>query len=139
MQSIFGSFFRRVDQGLYDIPDGDELWKLLLVLALNKIRSKATYYRALKRDAVRNVGGAQGESLLQLHACARDVETEHFEMVLNEILDRLPAECRSMAKLRLDGREVGEIAHSTGRSRRSVERILQETRRKLRGLLHEEQ
>ena len=26
VQSVFVSFFRRVRQGYYDVPDGDELW-----------------------------------------------------------------------------------------------------------------
>ena len=40
VQSVFGSFFRRIRQGFYDVPDGDELWKLLLVIALHKIREQ---------------------------------------------------------------------------------------------------
>src|SRR5262249_44137996 len=39
VQAVFGSFFRRASQGQYDVPDGEELWKLFLVLALNKIRA----------------------------------------------------------------------------------------------------
>src|SRR2546428_2278489 len=37
VQSVFRTFFRRVTQGQYDVPAGEELWKLLLVMALNKI------------------------------------------------------------------------------------------------------
>src|SRR5262245_20820873 len=40
VQSIFRTFFRGVRQGFYDVPEGDALWKLLLVIALNKIRAK---------------------------------------------------------------------------------------------------
>jgi hypothetical protein len=28
VQSIFRTFFRRVRRGCYDVPDGEELWKL---------------------------------------------------------------------------------------------------------------
>lgn len=38
VQSVFGSFFRGAQQGYYEIPVGEELWKLFLVMALNKIR-----------------------------------------------------------------------------------------------------
>src|SRR5215218_1826604 len=37
VQSVFRSFFRGVDQGFYDVPDGEELWGLFLVMALNKV------------------------------------------------------------------------------------------------------
>ena len=59
-------------------------------------------------------------------------------LVLEEILERLPPQHRLMLRLRIDGHTVIEIADTTGRSRRSVERILQETRSKLRDLLPEE-
>jgi RNA polymerase sigma-70 factor (ECF subfamily) len=53
VQSVFGSFFRRAGQGYYDVPAGDELWKLLLVIALNKIRAQSAFHRAAKRDVRR--------------------------------------------------------------------------------------
>ena len=49
VQSVFRTFFRRAAQGHYEIPDGEELWKLFLVIALNKIRAIAQYHRAAKR------------------------------------------------------------------------------------------
>ena len=36
VQSIFRTFFRRVAGGQYDVPNGDELWKLLLVIGLEQ-------------------------------------------------------------------------------------------------------
>src|SRR5436190_234194 len=57
LQSIFTSFFRGVGRGYYDVPAGDELWKLFLVIALNKICAKGTYHRAAKRDVRVTVGG----------------------------------------------------------------------------------
>src|SRR5689334_207958 len=36
VQSVFGSFFRGAQQGYYDVPAGEELWKLFLVITLNK-------------------------------------------------------------------------------------------------------
>src|SRR5438093_1250171 len=38
VQTVFRTFFRRAATGHYQIPDGEELWKLFLVIALNKIR-----------------------------------------------------------------------------------------------------
>src|SRR3954470_24029280 len=39
VQSVFRAFFDGAGQGLYDVPAGEDLWKLLVVIALNKIRS----------------------------------------------------------------------------------------------------
>ena len=50
MQSVFQVFFQGALGGCYDVPAGEELWPLLLVIALNKIRSQGTYHRAAKRD-----------------------------------------------------------------------------------------
>src|SRR5437867_3871451 len=38
VQSVFRSFFRKAALGMYDVPDHEELWKLLMVIALNKLR-----------------------------------------------------------------------------------------------------
>jgi RNA polymerase sigma-70 factor, ECF subfamily len=57
---VFVAFFRRAGQGCYDIPEGGTAWKLLLVIAMNSIRSSATYYFAAKRDAQRTVVGVAG-------------------------------------------------------------------------------
>ena len=44
VQSVFRTFFRAASQGLYDVPAGDDLWKLLLVIALNKIRAAGIHH-----------------------------------------------------------------------------------------------
>src|SRR5439155_9824678 len=46
VQSVFRIFFRRAAEGHYDVPAGEDLWKLLLVLALNKIRAQRVHHRA---------------------------------------------------------------------------------------------
>ena len=138
VQSVFKTLFHRIGQGYYDIPDGDELWKLLLVITLNKIRAKATYVHAVKRDARRTTDAAMARQRIETVDCVRTSETDHADLVLTEILERLPSEHRFILRLRIDGYTVEEIGATTGRSRRSIERILQETRAKLRGLLQEE-
>src|SRR5918911_5741043 len=50
VQSVFRVFFAAASQGLYDVPAGEDLWKLLLVIALNKIRSEGVFHQAAKRD-----------------------------------------------------------------------------------------
>jgi RNA polymerase sigma-70 factor (ECF subfamily) len=132
VQAVFGSFFRRVSQGQYDVPDGEELWKLFLVLALNKIRAVGAFHRAAKRD-IRLTCAGEGTSLAQ--AQQDDTPTHFLQLAIQEALERLPEQHRLMVELRIQGHEVAEIADKIGRAKRSVERVLQEARRLLADLL----
>jgi RNA polymerase sigma-70 factor, ECF subfamily len=133
VQSVFRSFFRVVRSKLYDVPAGEELWKLLLVMALNKIRAQGAYHRAAKRD-VRHTSG--GDHLM--HAAQPGREDEAFtvlQMVVAESLQQLPEVSRTIVELRIEGYEVAEIAEKTGRSKRTVERNLQDYRTALEKIL----
>jgi RNA polymerase sigma-70 factor (ECF subfamily) len=132
VQSVFGRFFRRARSGDYDVPVGQELWKLLLVIAMNRIRAAEAHHRAFKRD----VGATAGGDLDREPGGGRGADDEaHLQLVVNDALERLPERHRELVELRLYGYEVGEIAEMTGRSRRTVERVLQEARAKLDDLL----
>jgi RNA polymerase sigma-70 factor (ECF subfamily) len=135
VQSVFRTFFRRASEGHYDIPDGDELWKLLLVISLNKIRTLAGYHRAAKRDvratvAIPPEAAAPGSS--------EEESLKILEMVIEETLSDLPEAQREMIRLRIEGHGVAEIAKKTQRSKRSVERVLQQFRSRLGRLVLEE-
>jgi RNA polymerase sigma-70 factor (ECF subfamily) len=134
VQAVFGSFFRRVSQGHYDVPDGEELWKLFLVLGLNKIRAVGAFHRAAKRD-VRLTCAGEGASALGVQVQEDATPSQFLQLAIHEALERLPPQHRQMVELRIQGHEVAEIAQKTGRSKRSVERVLQEARRVLADLL----
>jgi RNA polymerase sigma-70 factor (ECF subfamily) len=138
VQSVFRTFFRRVARGQYDVPEGEELWKLFLVIALHKIRSTASFHRAAKRD-VRLTTTGLPEALAGRQLAAPD-ETARTTLclVIDELLDELPSSMRAIVELRIEGHEVEEIASRTQRSRRSVERALQEFRTRLSDLLRED-
>jgi RNA polymerase sigma-70 factor, ECF subfamily len=138
VQSAFGSFFRRVHRGSYDVPDGNDLWNLLLVIALHKIRKRATYHHAAKRDAHRTMGGEAAQRHLEFQPDGGQSRDGYFVLVVEEILEQLTPQAREMVRLRIDGYEVGEVASKTGRSRRTIERTLQEIRLKMGQLLREE-
>jgi RNA polymerase sigma-70 factor (ECF subfamily) len=136
VQSVFGSFFRGANSGYYDVPVGEELWKLFLVIALNKIRAKGAYHRAAKRDMRVTQGGKFLEDCLESD---QDSAALHFlQLTVDDALERLPPQHRQMMTLRIEGYEVAQIAEQTGRSKRTVERILQESRTKLTSLLEED-
>ncbi|MBL8810275.1 MAG: sigma-70 family RNA polymerase sigma factor [Planctomycetaceae bacterium] len=136
VQSVFRTFFRRVRSGNYDVPDGEELWKLFLVIGLNKIRSAATFHRAAKRNV--GVTSAGDESLAQSAGGSSEESLQLLKMTIDEVLSQQPEAVRQMIQLRIEGYEVAEIATRSGRSKRSVERILQGFKEQLQQMLKEE-
>jgi RNA polymerase sigma-70 factor (ECF subfamily) len=134
VQSVFGSFFRGAQQGYYDVPAGDELWKLFLVIALNKIRAKGVFHGAAKRDMRRTVSFEQDREMAEQDS----VPLRLLQLTLDESLAELPEQHRQIVRLRVEGCEVEEIAQRTQRSKRTVERLLQESRKRLAHLLDEE-
>lgn len=135
VQSVFGSFFRAAREGVYQLPDGEELWKLFLVISLNKIRARARYHGAARRDLARTVAGAGFDITLETVATADEAAETLLQMTVDEALDRLPPQHRQAIRLRVEGYEVAEIASRIGRSLRSTERLLQESRERLADLL----
>lgn len=139
VQSIFRTFFRRVARGQYDVPDGEELWKLLLVIGLNKIRSTAVHHRAHKRDIGRTTSGTNALE-------AQQTQTNQFdetglitlELTIKELLSQLPPQYGEIVNHRIAGYDVSEIAEMTKRSKRTVERILQAFRQQLGDLLKDD-
>lgn len=129
VQSVFRTFFRRVSDGHYQIPDGEELWKLLLVMALNKIRDTAKFHHAVKRDvaSTKSIDGQETVSAANPAIVLR--------MTIDELLASIPESHRTVVRDRIDGLEIAEIAERGVVSRRSVERILRSFRVRLSKLL----
>ena len=139
VQSVFRTFFRRAARDGYDVPEGEDLWRLFLVIALRKIRNAAAYHRAARRDVRRTIplgNGAGGPTGTQDDDGNLDIAV--LRMVIDDALARLPEAARKIVELRVEGHEVAEIAGRTVRSKRSVERLLQRFRDELRGLLDDE-
>jgi RNA polymerase sigma-70 factor (ECF subfamily) len=137
VQSVFLSFFRKAARGMYDVPEGEELWNLLLVITLNKIRAKGNYFRAAKRDFRQTVSGGFPDADAAPAAPDTAALTE-LQMVIGELLAALPPKSAEIIELRIAGHEVAEIARLSQRSLRTVERTLQEFRQQLSALLSEE-
>ncbi len=135
VQSVFRTFFRRAAEGQYNIPDGEELWKLFLVMALNKIRARAKHHRATKRD----VGRTSRISSMDQLCSDRDNEAlSVLRMTVDELLETLVPVERQMVLMRIEGHGVAQIATRTNRSKRSVERLLQVFRRRVATAISED-
>lgn len=120
VQSVFRTFFRRAAEGSYEVPDGDTLWKLLMVIALNKIRSLADFHRADKRDVRRTQGMLAADNELGQHD-----SLDLLRLTIEDLTQDLPEAHKQMIQLRIEGYAVSEIAEKVARSKRSTERVLQ--------------
>jgi RNA polymerase sigma-70 factor (ECF subfamily) len=126
VQSVFRRFFHGAKRGLYDVLGHEGLWQLFLVIALNRLRDHARYHRSAKRD----VRLTLGDDAIEKHTTP-DPSPAFLRLVVEEALDRLAPANREAVEMRLAGHAVGEIARHTGRSLRSVERLLQKGRKQL--------
>ena len=128
VQSVFRTFFRRVSEGFFEIPPGDEIWNLILVIALNKIRRTARYYSRKKRDL------KSKSPLDDLDSEIRDsdqVPLIALQMTIRELLDGAKPLQQKMIEMRIQGHELEEIAKQTHRSTRTIERVLKHFRDRL--------
>ena len=128
VQSVFRTFFRRVSDGGYDVPPGDELWQLLLVLALNKIRSLGKYHGAARRNVAATFSIEGLEHALPDRNTADDTSLRILEMTIEELVKDFQPSQQEMIRFRIEGHTVPAIAELTQRSQRSVERVLQKFR-----------
>lgn len=131
VQSVFRTFFRRVAGGAYDVPDGDELWGLLMVITLNKVRLAAAWHRAAKRS-VATTESASPEALACLCSGDDGAARQLLRLTIDEYLAGLDPADRQILDLRVAGHDVAEVAQQCGRTKRTVERVLQRLREGLR-------
>src|SRR4029077_1781766 len=90
VQSVFRTFFRRASLGHYTVPDGEEIWKLLLVIALNKVRSVGAFHRAAKRDVRRTSGGEAFDRAVESQYSRGEDALSLLRMVVEELLQSQP-------------------------------------------------
>lgn len=133
-QSIFRTLFRRIGDGQYDVPPGKNIWALLTTIALNKVRSVGAHHRAAKRDIRRmsssdasydGDGGVSDDDALRI-----------LEMTIEDLLGQLTDVQRQIVELRLEEHDVATISGKVGRSKRTVERVLEGFRNRLREVIH---
>ena len=129
VQSVFRAFFESAKKGLYEVMDGESLWCLLAVVTVNKVRSLREFHAAARRDVRTTVMLGSKQSDLP------GLECEVMELVVRDVLEKLPDLERTSVELRLEGYDVAEIAGRTGRSKRTIERSLQKAREHLTELM----
>jgi RNA polymerase sigma factor (sigma-70 family) len=113
-QSVLKSFFFRTAAGQYDLDTPEQLQRLLVTMAKNKLASAARGQHRQRRDQRRVVGGGAEH----LEGALADVPTPSDVVAGEELLDRfrqaLNEEERQLAELRGEGMAWGDIAARLG-------------------------
>lgn len=141
VQSTYRSLFVRVKQGEYELGSGHDLWKLLVTITLNKVRRKAKFHRASRRDMnlEQSVAADAGATFVDRSPDGGPTPHDAAALVeeLQQVLAGLKPRDRQIIELRLQGCSTAEIAEQTGRAERSVRRVLQHLGEQLRRLIEE--
>jgi len=111
-QSVLASFFIRTAAGQYDLNDPQQLIKLLVSIARNKVAYHARKQRTLSRDQ-RRISG------LDLARHIPDPEPTPASILANrelfkKVMERLSTEEKRLVEYRGEGREWPDIAAECG-------------------------
>jgi RNA polymerase sigma-70 factor (ECF subfamily) len=141
--SVFESFFMRAARGDFELENWDGLWALLVRMTLRKCARRARHHQSKRRDMREEVPLAPAEgsgSDLQLES--RE-PTPAEAVLLADLVERLVEDLgerdRPILVLRLQGHSVPEISEKVARSERTVQRVLDQVRRRLERLYKREE
>jgi RNA polymerase sigma factor (sigma-70 family) len=122
-QSVLASFFVRLRAGQYVIEHPEQLLKLLVTIARNKLASQARAQQRQRRDYRRIQAGGLNEELLAAAGPSPSQQVECEELV-REAERLLSPKERQLVEMRKDGLEWGEIAEKLGGSPEALRKQL---------------
>jgi DNA-directed RNA polymerase specialized sigma24 family protein len=137
VMSVYRSFFVGARAGRFTLNRGGDLWRLLASITKHKLLRQARFHGADRRSV-------DVEVPLEPHGEGRfpgrplDCSPEDVVALADELewaLSQFDSFGRRVLELRLQGAQLSEIAHDTGRSERTVRRILGKVRDLLAGRL----
>jgi len=134
-QSVLANFFVRAAAGQFELDRPEQLLKLLVVMARNKVTNHALGQQAARRDC-RRLGTADPDAQECVDPRPRASSVVAHQDLLREFCGRLSEEERRLADLRAVGLSWPEIAGKVGgspdalriRFTRAVDRVAHELR-----------
>jgi RNA polymerase sigma-70 factor (ECF subfamily) len=111
-QSVLGNFFVRAASGQFELDTPEQLVKLLVTMALNKLINHAKQQRAARRDYRRRQGSPEEQELAGADPSPSRVAT--YRELLQAVRNHLSEEDRKLADLRSQGLSWIEIAAQLG-------------------------
>jgi RNA polymerase sigma-70 factor (ECF subfamily) len=113
-QSVFANLFVRAGAGQFDLRQPDQLLRLLVVMARNKLRDQVSFHQAARRDQ-RRVEADAAAPLAQARSVAPSPsDALSARELLQALRAALTPEERQLAELRALGRDWKSIATQLG-------------------------
>jgi RNA polymerase sigma factor (sigma-70 family) len=112
-QSVLASFFVRAALGQYELDRPEQLLRLLVTMARNKLIYQVRRQRRQRRDN-RLVDEAGQEKLQTVAAGVSPSQVVEQREILQKVRERLNDDERTIADLRGQGREWAEVAAQMG-------------------------
>jgi RNA polymerase sigma-70 factor (ECF subfamily) len=127
VQSVYRSFFRRLNDGEFRFDDSHDIWRLLAAITFRKSKNAVKFHHRRRRDVRRDVSlprndAATDDAALQGSPNADDVAVLYES--LERLLVGLPENYRQIVVMRLEGLPIEAVAERVKRSRRTVLRVL---------------
>ena len=125
VQSVYRSFFRRLNEGCFTLEDSHDLWRLLAAMTFHKARNAVKFHQRRCRDSRReDASGAAAGDQAAAPAEPGDQDVTVLFDCLERLLVGLPDNYREIVLRRLEGDSIEQIAERVHRSRRTVLRVL---------------
>ena len=140
VQSVFGSFFLRLrDDEFPDLGDWDDLWGLLTVITLRKCSNRRRFHHQARRDIRREVraetvGDGSETPLHPADPGPSPDEAATLRETLEQLVGGLEGRERQIIELLLQGHDVEEVRRQVGCGERTVRRVRERVRQKLRDM-----
>lgn len=145
VQSVFRSFCRiSSNDGNRPADDAgeEELWNFLAVITVRKCAEYGRFFSKQKRDLDREVAIEGGdESGGSFDPAGQDPTASQAAMLaetLESVMSDLDENERTMLTMRLQGHSLREVSEATGRTERTIRRLMHRIRGRLEQLSGEE-
>lgn len=142
VQSVFRSFFRRVQEGSIVLSDGQKMWNLLCAITLTKVRRQSQYHsrqrRSIRRESAAGPPAPDCGPDEPIDPAVPPEVLAAFEDEFQSLLEDLDPLERRVVDLRLQDLTNDEIALEIGVSERTVRRTLKRIERRLESLVQVE-
>ena len=129
VQSAYRSFFRIAMEGQVKLEKTGALWRLLVAIALNKLRLRARYHYAEKRSPAKEQSVESAGPDKRRHEPFVDQQMPDEEITLLDELSWLMQQTsplhQQILHLLLQGESVPTVGQRTGRTQRTVRRVLE--------------
>ncbi len=139
--SAWRSFFISARAGRYSLQRSGDLWRLLASITMHKLYRQIRHQTADKRSVHSEQPLDHRQTELEPSRASEPTPEEAIALAdeLEVVMSQLDKSGRKVLELRLQGESLTTIATETGRSERTIRRLLGNIRKLLTGRLEAEQ